>query len=128
MSDILALPYERVPREEVRIGIDGCGVPTFAVPLKNLALAYAKLAVDFFPGGATVPDAPIVQHMKAALEHPEMIARDERICTDLMRAAPGRVFAKTGSEASYGLSLMGKGMGIAIKIEDGNARAVGRGC
>lgn len=63
--------------------------------------------------------------MKTALGHPEMIAGDERICTELMRAAPGRVFAKTGSEASYALSLMGKGIGIALKIEDGNPRALG---
>ena len=62
--------------------------------------------------------------MKAALDHPEMIAGIERMCTDIMRAAPGKVFAKTGAEGSYGLSLMGKGIGIAIKIEDGTPRAL----
>jgi L-asparaginase II len=62
--------------------------------------------------------------MKAVLDHPEMIAGDQRICTNVMRAVPKKVFAKTGAEGSYGLSLMDRGVGIAIKIEDGNPRAL----
>lgn len=115
-----------VPREEIRIGIDGCGVPTFALPLRNLALAYAKLAVSPNPEAlaGTDPNRGLHRLMKAAIDHPEMIAGDERICTDLMRAVPGQVFAKTGAEGNFGISLMGKGIGIAIKIEDGNPRAM----
>lgn len=115
-----------IPKGEIRIGIDGCGVPVFAVPLRNLALAYSKLAVSPNPEGlpATDPQVGLHRLMRAALDHPEMIAGDERICTDLMRAAPGRIFAKTGAEGSYGLSLVGRGIGIAIKIEDGNPRAL----
>jgi len=62
--------------------------------------------------------------MKAVLDHPEMIAGDERICTDIMRAAERNIFAKAGAEGCYGLSLMGRGLGVAIKIEDGNPRAL----
>ena len=114
-----------VARGEIQIGIDGCGVPVFAVPLRNLALAFAKLAITPNPDGTAADRRQAVQRLiKAALDHPEMIAGDERICTDVMRAAPGRVFAKTGAEGSYGLSLIGKGVGIAIKIEDGNPRAL----
>ncbi len=115
-----------VPQKEIKIGIDGCGVPVFALPLRNLALAYAKLAVSPKPEALTGTDPNRGFHrlMKAAIDHPEMIAGDERICTDLMRAVPGDVFAKTGAEGGYGISLMGKGIGIAIKIEDGNPRAM----
>lgn len=115
-----------VPRKEIRIGIDGCGVPTFVLPLRNLAWAFAKLAISPNPEGKTIgdPDRPLQRLMKAVLDHPEMIAGDERICTDVMRAAPGKVFAKAGAEGCYGLSLMGRGLGIAIKIEDGNPRAL----
>ena len=115
-----------VPKEEIKIGIDGCGVPVFALPLRNLALAFAKLAITPNPEGKGIADSarPLHHLMKAVLDHPEMIAGDERICTDIMRAAPGKVFAKTGAEGSYGLSLMDRGVGIAIKIEDGNPRAL----
>jgi L-asparaginase II len=114
-----------VPRGEVRIGIDGCGVPTFVLPLRNLAWAFAKLAITPNPEGNWIaPDSPLHRLMKAVLEHPEMIAGDERICTDIMRAAERKVFAKAGAEGCYGLSLMGRGLGVAIKIEDGNPRAL----
>ena len=62
--------------------------------------------------------------MDAALSHPEMIAGDERVCTDVMRALGKKVFAKTGAEGGYALSLMEKGWGVAIKIEDGSGRAL----
>jgi L-asparaginase II len=113
-----------VPKGEVNVGVDGCGVPTFAVPLKRLAFAYARLAAEASPGGETASGDPLARLVGAALEHPEMIAGEERICTDVMRAARGRVFAKSGSEGSYALALMGEGVGVALKIEDGNPRAV----
>ncbi len=115
-----------VPKEEIKRGIDGCGVPIFALPLRHLALAFAKLAITPNPEGKAIgdPERPLHRLMKSVLDHPEMIAGDERICTDVMRMAPRKVFAKAGAEGSYGLSLMERGLGIAIKIEDGNPRAL----
>jgi L-asparaginase II len=104
------------PVEEIGIGIDGCGVPVFFLPLKNLARSYAKLTYT--------SDQATQQLMDAILSHPEMIAGDERVCTDIMRALGKKVFAKTGAEGGYAMSLMEKGWGIAIKIEDGNNRAM----
>ena len=63
--------------------------------------------------------------MTAACTHPEMVAGDERICTDIMRLAGKSVFAKTGAEGGYALTLFDKGWGAALKIEDGNQRALG---
>jgi L-asparaginase II len=115
-----------VPREEIKIGIDGCGVPVFALPLHNLAWSYAKLAVRPQPRSPEIPESARGIHrlMQAIIDHPEMIAGDQRICTEVMRAAPGKVFAKTGAEGSYGLSLLERGIGIALKVEDGNPRAL----
>ena len=105
-----------VPIEKIGIGIDGCGVPVFFLPLKNLAISYAKLT--------STSDQDIHRLMEAILSHPEMIAGDERICTDIMRVSGKKVFAKTGAEGGYAMSLMEKGWGVAIKIEDGNNRAM----
>ncbi len=115
-----------VPREEIKIGIDGCGVPALALPLRNWALAYAKMAsAGSSDGEGPVPSGKALQRlMKAVLSHPEMIAGDQRICTDVMRAAPGKVFAKSGTEGSYAVSLTERGLGIGIKIADGHPRAV----
>jgi L-asparaginase II len=105
-----------VSAPEIGAGIDGCGVPVFFLPLAGLARAYARLA--------SAADPHISRLMDAALSHPEMIAGDERVCTDIMRALEKKVFAKTGAEGGYALSLMEKGWGVAIKIEDGSNRAL----
>jgi L-asparaginase II len=111
--------------EEMGEGTDGCGVPVFRAPLRAVARGYARLAWP--EGDATLPEkrAKAIRHLvKACVENPEMVAGDERICTDAMRAAPGRVFAKTGAESSYGLSILEAGVGIAFKVEDGSMRAL----
>jgi L-asparaginase II len=102
--------------EEVAMGVDGCGVPVFGVPLKAIALAYARLAAR--------SEAPVRRLMAACLAHPEMIGGEGRICTEAMRAVPG-LLAKTGAEGGYALALTGpRPLGVAIKIEDGGSRAV----
>ena len=105
-----------VPVEQIGIGIDGCGVPVFFLPLVRLAQAYAKLT--------SREDGAISRLMEAALSNPEMIAGNERICTDIMLTLGKKVFAKTGAEGGYAMSLMEKGLGVGIKIEDGNNRAL----
>jgi len=105
-----------VPVGKIGIGIDGCGVPVFFLPLVSLARAYAQLTCR--------ADPAISRLMEAVLSNPEMIAGDERICTDIMRIAGKKIFAKTGAEGGYAMSLMEKGWGIGIKIEDGNNRAL----
>ena len=105
-----------VPVGKIGTGIDGCGVPVFFLPLVSLARAYAKLT--------SRADPAICRLMEAVLSYPEMIAGDERICTDIMRTSGKRIFAKTGAEGGYAMSLMEKGWGVGIKIEDGNNRAL----
>ena len=62
--------------------------------------------------------------MAAILAHPKHIAGDGRLETTAMEALPGQLFAKSGAEGGYGLSLMEGGLGVAFKIEDGSQRAL----
>ncbi len=105
-----------VPVAQIGIGIDGCGVPVFFLPLANLARAYAKLTSRVDPA--------INRLLEVSLANPEMIAGSERICTDIMQALGKKVFAKTGAEGGYAMSLMEQGWGVGIKIEDGSTRAL----
>jgi L-asparaginase II len=104
-----------LPQAEVAVGVDGCGVPVFGVPLKSAALAYARLAAGGEPSVARL--------MAACLKHPEMIGGEGRICTEAMLAVPN-LLAKTGAEGGYGLALTAQGLGVALKVEDGAHRAV----
>jgi L-asparaginase II len=106
-----------VPPPQITVAIDGCGAPVFYVPLKNIALGYARLA------GAR-PDSPGGILMAAILAHPRHIAGDGRLETTAMEVLPGQLFAKSGSEGGYGLSLIQGGLGVAFKIEDGAVRAL----
>ena len=115
----------KYPAEQIGLGVDGCGVPVFRLPLIALAGAYARLAAPRQADLAEETAAAIERLTAACLEHPEMIAGSGRICTRVMQAAPGKVLAKTGAEGSYAMALPQAGLGIALQIEDGNPRAYG---
>jgi len=108
--------FTGTPRNQIQISIDGCGLPTYQVSLKDVALAFAKLT----DAGA----AGVLRLMECARKHPEMIAGERRICTDLIKATKGRVFGKIGSEGVYGISLFERGWGVGIKVEDGSLRGL----
>lgn len=108
--------FAGVPREQIQISVDGCGLPTFQIPLRNLARSFARLT-----GRAGLS---VTRLMECACKHPELVAGENRICTDLIKATRGRVFGKIGGEAVYGMSLFKKGWGIGIKIEDGSLRGL----
>ena len=100
--------------------VDGCTVPNFALPLAALARAVAAFADP----SVLAPDrakacARIISAMTA---HPELIAGTGRPCTLLMRQAPG-IAVKTGAEGVYVAILPALGLGVALKIDDGTARA-----
>jgi len=101
-------------------GIDGCSVPTWAVPLQNLAHGFAR-----FCSGATL-EAATAQAAKriisAATGHPYLVAGTKRFCTGLMRRVP-RVFVKTGAEGVFCGGVPHLGLGLALKCDDGGTRA-----
>lgn len=101
-------------------GIDGCGIPTFAVPLSALAVGMARLG-DSRRLGPT--RAAACEQIRTAMRaHPYLVAGTGRPCTAIMRAVPD-VVVKAGAEGVYAAALPSRGLGIALKIEDGAARA-----
>jgi L-asparaginase II len=106
--------------DQIGVGVDGCSAPCFAMPLRAAALAFARLA------GAR--DDGLSRVARAMLDHPEMVAGEGRIDTDLMRAVPGRLVSKGGAEGYHGMGLIrpdGSAWGIAIKIADGDGKRGG---
>ena len=59
--------------EDIRVGVDGCGVPVFAVPFSRIATAYLKLSCPELIGDATIRGA-VVDNMRRLHAHPDMIA------------------------------------------------------
>jgi L-asparaginase II len=123
-----------VPPREIVQATDGCGVVTFGLPLRGLALAFARFAD---PSGLT--DAALRSALErirdAMMAHPEMVGGERRsLDTSLMLAAPGRLVAKGGAEGVQAVAVLagahsrGKGaLGMAVKIEDGDGARRARG-
>ena len=102
---------------------DGCGVPTFHANVAQLAQAFGRLAD---PAGLPAPRAAAVRRIGDAMAaYPVMVSGTGRLVTSLMEAMGDRLFCKGGAEGGFGIALRSRGLGIAVKIEDGNARAVG---
>ncbi|HKM39359.1 MAG TPA: asparaginase [bacterium] len=110
------------PLKNIGIGLDTCGVPVFALPLANMARAYAKLGRK---KGATAAEEWGMETIVAAMTtHPELVAGTDRFTTKLIAAAGGALIAKDGGESSFGIGFTEQGLGIALKIEDGSGRAL----
>jgi L-asparaginase II len=132
LRDVVAKAFRTSPTRLVT-SIDGCGISTFAFPLREIAWAFACLAdPDGIPSDD--PRSRLAEHYRtitaAMVAHPEMVAgTHDRLDTSLMKAVPGRVVAKGGAEALRAAGIMpgprgGNGSvgasGMALKVEDGD--------
>lgn len=100
--------------QELITSIDGCGIPVHAIPLYNLALAMARLAASREEAAMAV---------KAAMaEHPFLIGGRNHFASNLMSKLPG-ILLKNGAEGVYVGIIPAQNLGIALKVNDGAARA-----
>jgi L-asparaginase II len=100
--------------------IDGCGVPTWPLPLAALAAAMARLGD---PGGLEPSRARACLRITAAMAaHTQLVAGTGRACTRVMEALP-EVIVKAGAEGVYAAAWPARGLGLALKVEDGAGRA-----
>jgi len=110
-----------VAADRIGQGVDGCGVVSFALPLRNMALAYARLGMGAPPGPEAPARAKAADRILAAITaDPFLIAGTDRLCTAVVAATGGRVIAKIGADGVYCAVLRDAGLGLALKVEDGD--------
>lgn len=104
-----------------RLVRDGCSAPNLFLPLSALALAWARLgAPDRLPPRRAAAARRIVRAMKA---HPALVSGSGRPCLTLSQSMAGGGVAKVGAEGVYAACLPERGLGLAVKIDDGAGRA-----
>ena len=117
VADLAGLPLSGVPR-----AVDGCGAPTFFLPVSAMASAFARLA-----GADRRRDTDRARAIGIVLDamavHPEHVAGTDRVDTDLMARIGRRVVVKTGAEGIFCAALRERGLGLALKVADGAKRA-----
>ena len=109
-----------VPVEQVQIGVDGCGVPVFAVPVQNIAIAFKNIAcID------TIKDEALREAARRFIprihRYPLMMRGTGYLCS-LINYDPNLI-AKGGANGVYGIGLKKERLGIALKIKDGTEAA-----
>jgi L-asparaginase II len=112
--------------DDIPHATDGCGIPTFAVPLRAAALMGARLFAPPADFDADVRGACRAL-TSAMIEHPQMVEGDGELDTELTRACAGRLVSKVGAEGVYLASVAPSerwpgGLGVALKIEDGDKK------
>jgi len=133
-----------VPEDKLGQGVDGCGVVSFALPLRNMAMAYARLASRAEPkgdglwvvggGGEAAPATHNLQPttslsaaadrvLRSIIADPFLIAGTGRLCTEVIAGSGGRVIAKIGADGVYCVAIPELQLGVALKVEDGDVES-----
>jgi len=106
--------------EETR-AVDGCAIPTYAIPLKALAQGFARFGTGQGLSPARRKAAARIRSSVAA--HPLTVAGKGRFDTEAMTILGARAFTKAGAEGVYCAALPEAGLGLAVKADDGAGRA-----
>ncbi len=109
--DLRGLPWNR----------DGCGIPVIAMPLTAMATAFARVAV---PDDLQPDRADAINRLGNAIAaNPFMIAGNDRLGTKIIELSGRRTLVKSGADGVYVAALQQQGLGVALKIDDGNGQA-----
>ena len=114
------------PERRIKIGIEGCGAPTFALPLKNMAIGFSKLKSFISKKQLTSQSLQVLAD--SMWRYPEMVSGRGRLDYELAIASKRNILAKAGAEALHCGVILDKGYGLAVKILDGSRRAVAPAC
>ena len=119
ISDICGIELAQCP-----MGLDGCSVPTWALPLRELATGFARFgSAGWLPADR---QAAAERLLRACFNAPVLVAGEGRLDTIVLTSLAPFVFSKGGAEGVHCAALPDQGLGIAIKIDDGSKRATDR--
>ncbi|HEY3397046.1 MAG TPA: asparaginase [Armatimonadota bacterium] len=112
--------FSDMPEDNLLPLPDGCGAPTYALPLCGVATAFARLGR---PQGLPEDLRDAADQVTHAIRlHPEMVRGAGCFNTELIEQTEGRVIAKGGAEGLFALAVPAEGLGVAVKVADGGER------
>lgn len=111
-----------VDPSDIHIGVDGCGAPVHGLPLRAMAMAFARVASRKGIPDRLRPAALAVR--KATGAYPHMVASRGNFNTEFLAAFAGDAVAKSGAEALFCAGFAQAGVGLAVRIGDGNSRSM----
>ncbi len=123
-SDLLGIASEmtEVPKSDIALGVDGCGVVVWGLPIQNMALGFAKMAKPEAFDLSSARRQAVKTVVGAIQGNPVMISGKDRFSCRLIQATGERMVAKGGAQGVFCLGILEQGLGLALKVEDGNGR------
>ncbi|MBX3041998.1 MAG: asparaginase [Bdellovibrionaceae bacterium] len=115
LSDMMKIDHEKLPW-----GIDGCGIPTYSVPLQSIAIGMAQMLSSSLGEARKFSCQRIFD---AVRKHPQLIGGSDEFVSIVNEKTNGRVIAKAGAEGTYTAVLPEKRLAFALKVHDGGTRA-----
>lgn len=110
-----------LPLTPQKCGTDGCSIPTWAAPLSAFAQGFARMTTgDDLPDQIATASKAIFD---AATQNPLLVRGTDTLDSDLMAAFNGRLMIKIGAEGVFCGAIRDRGLGFALKIDDGNMHA-----
>lgn len=106
-----------ISTDKIKVGVDGCGVPVFALPLKNMAITYLKLACPDLIEDMGIRKA-VIKMTKLMNENPNIVASARFVCSVLLRDS--NIVAKGGAQGVYCFGLKKERMAFALKVLSGS--------
>jgi len=116
LGELAGINYDLAPW-----GIDGCGIPTYAIPLEKMAVSMSALLAE--SDSSSVRKQAAQHILQAVTAEPEMISGTKGLCSKIIRISNGRSIAKTGAEGIYAGLIPAQGLAMALKVRDGATRA-----
>jgi L-asparaginase II len=102
-------------------GIDGCGIPTYAMSLRGMAKAMSSLMSEKSLSAERKEACRLIR--EAVLAQPFFVGGTGDFCSESMALAQGRLLMKPGAEGVYAGVLLTEGLTFAMEVRDGNPRA-----
>lgn len=110
------------PVRKIGIGVEACGVPTFALPLRNMALGFSKLKSFVAKNLSMSQSLQVVAD--SMWRYPDLVSGKGRLDYDLAMASKRNILSKAGAEALHCAVVIDQGYGVAVKILDGSRRGI----
>lgn len=106
--------------DDFMLGVDGCGIPVYGLPLRNAALSFMRFATL---KGLESIDAHALRIVRdAMIAYPEYVSGSGEFDTRLMQNASGAIACKSGAEGVHGTAHIERGAGLIVKVVDGGSR------
>jgi len=109
--------------DSVEYGVDGCNVPTWWLPIREVAVAFARFSSPRWPH-TDIEKRAIGRIFDAYHKAAWHTSGTGRFDVPFNTESNGKWLGKIGGEGIYCVAFRNRGIGVVVKVIDGTSRAI----